>query len=82
MALGYVTVFTTFFAYLFTVYSISTIGPSATGVFTYTQPVFATVIAIVFMNEKLDLIKVVAAVLIFSGVYLANFQKSKTKSQH
>jgi len=82
IALGYVTVFTTFFAYLFTVYSISTIGPSATGVFTYTQPVFATVIAIVFMNEKLDLIKIVAAVLIFSGVYLANFQKSKIKSQN
>ena len=80
IALGYVTVFTTFFAYLFTVYSISTIGPSATGVFTYTQPVFAAIIAILFAGEQLDGTKIIAGLLIFLGVYLTNLKNSKVKS--
>jgi drug/metabolite transporter (DMT)-like permease len=78
LALAYIAIATTFFAYLLTVYAISTIGSSATGAFIYTQPVFAAVIATIFAGEHFTISKVIAALLIFTGVYLVNFKKPKT----
>ncbi|MES2003871.1 MAG: DMT family transporter [Bacteroidota bacterium] len=75
LALAAVAVGATFLAYLLNVYGISIIGPSATGAYIYTQPVFAAVIAILFAGEHVSLVKFVAALLIFTGVYLANFRK-------
>ncbi len=62
----------TFLAYLFNVYGIKILGASAAGFYIYTQPFFATFIAMIFLHEPLQLYKIVAAILIFSGVYLAN----------
>jgi drug/metabolite transporter (DMT)-like permease len=78
LALAYIAIATTFFAYLLTVYAISTIGSSATGAFIYTQPVFAAVIATIFAGEHFTISKAIAALLIFTGVYLVNFKKPKT----
>ncbi len=64
----------TFLAYLFNVYGIKILGASIAGFYIYTQPLFATLIAMLFLKEELQLYKVVAAVLIFTGVYLANKQ--------
>ena len=75
MALASVAIGATFLAYLLNLYGISKIGPSATGAFIYTQPVFAAVIAIIFAGEHFSLVKLIAAILIFSGVYLANLKK-------
>ena len=62
----------TFLAYLFNVYGIKMLGASAAGFYIYTQPFFATFIAMIFLKEELQLYKVAAAALIFTGVYLAN----------
>ncbi|MGC4101066.1 DMT family transporter [Ferruginibacter sp.] len=62
----------TFLAYLFNVYGIKVLGASAAGFYIYTQPFFATIIAMIFLHEQLELYKIAAAVLIFTGVYLAN----------
>jgi drug/metabolite transporter (DMT)-like permease len=62
----------TFLAYLFNVYGIKILGASIAGFYIYTQPVFAALIAIIFLKEPLSLYKLIAALLIFSGVYLAN----------
>jgi drug/metabolite transporter (DMT)-like permease len=67
--------FVTFFAYLFNVYGLSVIGSSATGSYIYTQPVFAAIIAMVFMGEHFTITKALAALCIFSGVYLVNIRK-------
>lgn len=75
LALAFVGVGATFLAYLFNVYGISVIGASSTGAYIYTQPVFAAVIAIIFAGEQFSLVKLIAAILIFTGVYLANFRK-------
>ena len=64
----------TFLAYLFNLYGIKILGPSVAGFYIYTQPVFAALIAMFFLHEHLALYKILAAVLIFSGVYLANKQ--------
>lgn len=76
MGLAFVAVGATFLAYLLNVYGISIIGASSTGAYIYTQPVFAAVIAVIFTGEHFTLTKLVAAILIFTGVYLANFKKA------
>jgi len=78
MALGFVAIAATFLAYLLSVYALSVIGPSATGAYIYTQPVFAAMVAMLFMGEHFTLIKAAATVLIFSGVYLVNRKKQQT----
>ncbi len=73
-SMGLVVITGTFFAYLFNLYGIKILGPSVAGFYIYTQPVFAALIAIFFLHEQLALYKILAAILIFSGVYLANKQ--------
>ncbi len=62
----------TFLAYLFNVYGIKILGASMAGAYIYSQPFFAAAIAIVFLGETLSLYKIIAAMLIFAGVYLSN----------
>lgn len=76
VALAFVVLFVTFISYLFTVYGLQALGPSVTGAYIYTQPVFATIIAMVFAGEHFTMIKALATVLIFSGVYLVNRKKA------
>jgi drug/metabolite transporter (DMT)-like permease len=73
-SMGLIVISGTFLAYLFNLYGIKILGPSVAGFYIYTQPVFAALIAMVFLHEQLALYKIIAAVLIFSGVYLANKQ--------
>jgi drug/metabolite transporter (DMT)-like permease len=64
----------TFLAYLFNLYGIKNLGASVAGFYIYTQPVFAVLIAMLVLHEQLEIYKIIAALLIFSGVYLANKQ--------
>ena len=64
----------TFLAYLFNLYGIKILGASVAGFYIYTQPVFAALIAMFFLHEELEPYKILAAALIFTGVYLANKQ--------
>ncbi len=62
----------TFLAYLFNIFGIKILGASTTGAYIYLQPLFATFIAIIFLGEALSIYKIIAGVLIFTGVFLAN----------
>jgi drug/metabolite transporter (DMT)-like permease len=62
----------TFLAYLFNVYGIQILGASVAGSYIYSQPIFAAVIAMLFLDEPLEMYKVFSAALIFVGVYLCN----------
>jgi drug/metabolite transporter (DMT)-like permease len=74
---GFITVFGTFCAYLFNIYGIKVLGASTAGAYIYSQPLFAVIIAIGFLGETIALYKIIAAVLIFAGVYLANKKTSE-----
>jgi drug/metabolite transporter (DMT)-like permease len=62
----------TFLAYIFNVYGIQKLSASKAGAYIYSQPVFAVVIAMIFLKEELSLYKIIAAILIFAGVFLSN----------
>lgn len=74
-ALLYVSIFGTFIAYYFNIFGIKKLGASITGSYIYTQPVFAVVIAVMFVNEEITWQKIVSALLIFAGVYLVNLKR-------
>ncbi|HEX6915429.1 MAG TPA: DMT family transporter, partial [Chitinophagaceae bacterium] len=80
IALAFVVFAATFFAYLFNVYGVSVLGASTTGAYIYTQPVFAAVIAMLFMGESFTLSKGISALLIFGGVYLVSYRSRKAAS--
>ena len=49
--------------------------PTTVAVFIYLQPLFATVFAIGLGKDELNWVKISAAILIFSGVYLVTQKK-------
>jgi drug/metabolite transporter (DMT)-like permease len=67
-----IVLFGTFLAYLFNVYGLQQLGAGVTGSYIYTQPVFTSVIAILFLNERFTIEKLLAGVLIFTGVFLVS----------
>ncbi|MEP6926154.1 MAG: DMT family transporter [Ginsengibacter sp.] len=67
-----ITVPGTFLAYIFNAYGIKILSASIAGAYIYSQPVFAVAIAMIFLKEKLLPHKIIAAMLIFAGVYLSN----------
>lgn len=73
--LVYVVLGGTFFAYRLMNYSINKLGAAVTGSYIYTQPFFTTVASMILLHETLSLPKIMAAVLIMGGVFLANYKK-------
>lgn len=67
----FVVVGTTYCTYLFNVFALKELKPSTIGAFIYLQPLLATLIAILLGADSLTLIRVMAASLIFLGVYLS-----------
>ncbi len=72
MELGMIVVAGTFLAYLFNAFGIQQLGASVSGTYIYLQPVFTALMTVLFMGDTLQLYKIVAAIFIFSGLYLAN----------
>lgn len=68
--IGFVVVFSTFLTYLLNLLSMKELKPTTVAVFIYLQPFFATIFAIGLGKDELTLVKIISAVLIFSGVYL------------
>lgn len=68
--IGYIVVFTTFFAYLLNIFALTKLKPTTLSSFIYLQPLLASLYALFVGSDSLDAIKVVATILIFTGVYL------------
>ncbi len=66
----FVVVGTTVLTYLFNIYALRELKASTIGAFIYLQPVLATLFAIMLGVDSLTPLRVVAAALIFLGVYL------------
>lgn len=77
-ATAFIAIGATFLAYLFNLYGIHRLGASITGTYIYTQPFFASLIAVFVLHEVFSGYKWVAAALIISGVILVS-HKPKEK---
>jgi drug/metabolite transporter (DMT)-like permease len=65
----------TFLAYFFNIYGIQHLGAGTTGSYIYTQPVFATLIAVFLFHEHLTGSKLIAGGMIFLGVFLVSLKR-------
>jgi drug/metabolite transporter (DMT)-like permease len=73
--IGFVVVFSTFGTYMLNLLSMRELKPTTVAVFVYLQPVFATIFAISLGKDELTLVKIISAILIFTGVYLVTQKK-------
>jgi drug/metabolite transporter (DMT)-like permease len=62
----------TIFAYFVNIWAMRQVHPSLVGIYIYVQPLFASFIAISIFGERLTFLHIVAAGLIFTGIYLVN----------
>ncbi|MEZ4795428.1 MAG: DMT family transporter [Flavobacteriaceae bacterium] len=69
--MAFVIVGTTVLTYLFNIYALKQLSPSTIGAFIYLQPVLATIFALLAGADSLTPLRILAAVLIFVGVFLS-----------
>jgi len=79
-AVGFIVICVTFFTYLWNIFALRHLSPATAGAYIYLQPIFAAVISILFIGEEVTLVKILATVLVFSGVYLVNFGIKRKKT--
>ena len=72
MSIGYVILFTTVLAYFLNNFSLKKISPVMNSSYAYLQPFLATLVALALGKDYLTWTEVIAALLIFSGVYFVS----------
>lgn len=77
LKVAFIILFTTFLNYSLVLKSIKVLSPTTVSVFIYLQPLLATIFSISVGKDSLDWIKIVSAILIFTGVYLVSFGTKK-----
>ncbi|MDD2191414.1 MAG: DMT family transporter [Bacteroidales bacterium] len=75
----YVVVMSTFLTYLLIPIGQKNLRPTTLTMYNYLQPIIAAVVAIVMVQDKFGLDKILSAVLVFLGVYIVT--KSKSRQQ-
>lgn len=73
----FVVVGATFFSYMLIVVGQKNLRPTVAGMYNYIQPVVACAVTIGLGMESFNLLKVVAVLFIFGGVYLVTISKSR-----
>lgn len=71
---------TTFLTYLLNIFALKRVSPNVVSIYIYTQPIIASTIAVLFGKDELTSIKVLAAILIFLGVFLISTKPKRVSS--
>lgn len=75
--LGYLIVFATFISYFLIPLGQKTIRPTLVSMYSYIQPIIATVISIIIGMDILTWQKILAAAMVFAGVFIVSRSRSK-----
>ncbi|WP_372917305.1 DMT family transporter [Salegentibacter sp.] len=78
--MAFVVLGTTFSTYLLNIYALKQLSASTISAFIYLQPLIAIVYAISTGADSLNLTKVVAALLVFAGVYMVTKKKTEIRA--
>lgn len=74
----FVIIGTTFIAYLLNTYALKALSPSVVSAYIYLQPFLAAFIAVVWAGDHISLHKILAAAMIFTGVFLAGWKPRRS----
>lgn len=72
LAIAYLLVMITVVAYFMNMYALKHVMPSTVSTYIYSQPVIATLFAVVTGRDVLTWLEVMASLLVFAGVYLVS----------
>lgn len=78
--IAFVVLGTTFLTYLLNIYALKEISASTLGVFVYLQPVIAISYAIFAGVDQLNFLKILAAILVFLGVFMVSKNPARKRS--
>jgi drug/metabolite transporter (DMT)-like permease len=73
-----VTVFPSMLAQMFFIRGVALIGPGRAGVFVNLVPVFASILAVTFLDESFETHHIIALTLVLCGIALSEHGKTKT----
>jgi drug/metabolite transporter (DMT)-like permease len=76
-SVGFVVVATTYLAYLLNNYSLRYVKPITVSIYIYSQPVIASMVAFILGQDVINIVKVVSALLVFTGVYFVSYSASR-----
>jgi drug/metabolite transporter (DMT)-like permease len=79
--IAFVVICTTFIAYLFNSSALKQLNPSTVSIYIYLQPILATLFAIFRESDTLDETKIIASIIIFTGVYLVSVRSLKDRKE-
>lgn len=71
----YIIIFTTFLAYLLYFIALKRLTPTIASSYIYLQPVLTSILALIITSEVLSTNKIIAALMIFTGLYIVNLRK-------
>ena len=72
LSLFFVFFFATFISYILNISALDKVKPSVAGAYNYIQPVFTTIIAMIFFQYHFAIYLLVGFILILAGIYLVN----------
>lgn len=79
MSVGFVVLFATFLGYLLLPIGQKTLRPTTLSMYNYVQPIVASLVAIFMGVDRFGYQQALAAVLVFSGVYVVTQSKSRAQ---
>jgi drug/metabolite transporter (DMT)-like permease len=71
----YIAIAATAAPYLLNAWALARVNPSTVAVYIYLQPLIGFLLAVIFLGESIDVKFVVAATLVFLGVFLATWRR-------
>ena len=75
--LGFLIVFATFFSYFLIPFGQKRIRPTLVSMYSYIQPIIATIISIILCMDILTWQKLIAALMVFAGVFIVSRSRAK-----
>jgi len=80
LAILYVSLFASIVAFIAWNYAVSKVGPNKSGLFIHCIPLFSTILAIIFLKEKLHMFHVGGICFVTAGIFLSSIKRHRSKS--
>jgi drug/metabolite transporter (DMT)-like permease len=77
----YIAVFATAAPYLLNAWALARVSPATVAVFVYLQPLIGFILAVIFLGEKIDFRFIIAALLVFAGVFMTTRNRNAVDVQ-
>jgi len=81
VSIFYVAIFASVLAFIFWNRAVTMLGANIAGPFIHLMPVFSTILAVVFLDETLTRIHILAILLIFGGIFMTTFRMANNKKK-